>query len=232
MLELYTAYLLATRPPGATMQLGDPAPDFTAPSTLSSEPLHFHKWLSTSWCILFSHPADFTPVCTTELGAVARLVPAFQQRNCKVLALSIDPLESHIEWSKDIEETQDVKVAFPIIADDGTVAKLYGMLDNPLHDSTNMRNGLPLTVRTVFIIDPRKRVRLMLAYPAAVGRNFSEILRTLDALQLADQRMIATPADWNPGDEVIVRFDLSDEEAKKEFGSFRTVKPYLRYTKL
>jgi alkyl hydroperoxide reductase subunit AhpC len=215
------------------MQLGDPAPDFTAWSTASAtEPLHFYSWLQDSWCILFSHPADFTPVCTTELGAVARLYTGFEERKCKVLALSIDPLDAHHAWTKDIEETQKCTVTFPIVADDGTVARLYGMLDNPLHDPTNMRDGLPLTVRTVFIIDPKRKVRLMLTYPASVGRNFTEILRTLDALQLTDCRPVATPADWQPGQEVIVRFDMSDQDAEKEFGSFRTVKPYLRFTQL
>lgn len=216
------------------MQLGDPAPDFTATSTLSpTEPLHFYSWAGDSWCILFSHPADFTPVCTTELGVVARLQDEFERRNCKVLGLSVDPLWSHHAWQKDIEETQGSKVRYPIISDEnGTVAKLYGMLDNPLHDPNNMRDGIPLTVRTVFLIDPKKRVRLTMTYPAAVGRNFAEILRTLDALQLTDQRQVATPADWQPGQEVIVRFDLTDEDAAKEFGEIRTVKPYLRYTKL
>lgn len=215
------------------MHLGDPAPDFTAWTTADSQaPLHFYKWLESDWCILFSHPADFTPVCTTELGVVAKLHEEFTRRKCKVIALSTDTLETHNQWLKDIEETQGSTVNFPIVADeDLAIAKLYGMLDSPLHDPTNMNRttGMPLTVRTVFIIDPNHRVRLMLTYPATVGRNFQEILRTLDALQLVDTSPIATPADWQPGQEVLIRFDVSNEDAQKEFPLIRQVKPYLRY---
>lgn len=168
---------------------------------------------------------------------MAKLSEEFARRNCKVIGLSTDSIESHHRWQADIEETSAAgnPVTFPIIADeDLAIAKLYGMLDSPLHDATNVnpRTGMPLTVRTVFIIDPDRRVRLMLVYPATVGRNFAEILRALDALQTVSSRPVATPANWTPGDEVIVRFDLSDEQAQKEFGSVRTVKPYLRYTKL
>jgi alkyl hydroperoxide reductase subunit AhpC len=218
------------------MRLGDPAPDFTAWTTADEEtPLHFHKWMGEQWCILFSHPADFTPVCTTELGAVARLAGDFERRGCKVIGLSTDDIKDHHLWVKDINETQRVKLNFPIIADnDAVIAKLYGMLDSPLHDRTNMNKttGMPLTVRTVFIIDPKKMVRLMLTYPAVIGRNFDEILRALDALQLADSKQIATPANWKLGDEVLIRADMSDEDAAKKFKDIRHVKPYLRFTKL
>lgn len=217
------------------MHLGDFAPDFSAWTSAShEEPLHFHRWLEGHWCILFSHPADFTPVCTTELGTVARLVPEFERRHCKVLGLSTDTVPDHQRWIQDINTSQDVNLQFPIIADeDMAIAKLYGMLDSPLHDGSNMnkRSGMPLTVRTVFIIDPAKKVRLMLIYPATVGRNFGEILRALDALQAADARPVATPADWQPGQDVIVRADVDNEEAKQRFGQVRSVLPYLRYVK-
>lgn len=218
------------------MHLGDPAPDFSAWTTLSKEePLHFYKWLGEGWCILFSHPADFTPVCTTELGSVSRLQDEFARRNCKVIGLSTDGVKSHHKWIEDINSTQQTNLKFPIIADeDLAIAKLYGMLDSPLHDPSNMnpRTGMPLTVRTVFIIDPAKKVRLMIIYPASVGRNFDEILRALDALQLGDKRRIATPANWKQGDEVIIRNDITDEQAEQEFSNIRRVTPYLRYTKL
>lgn len=218
------------------MHLGDPAPDFSAWTTLSQEePLHFYKWLGDSWCVLFSHPADFTPVCTTELGMVARLHDEFARRNCKVIGLSTDDIKSHHRWIQDIDATQQTTINFPIIADeDLAIAKLYGMLDSPLHDPLNMnqRTGMPLTVRTVFVIDPARKVRLTLAYPASVGRNFDEILRVLDALQLGDKRRIATPANWQPGDRVIVRADVSNEQAEQEFSNVEHVTPYLRYTQL
>lgn len=168
---------------------------------------------------------------------MAKLREEFARRNCKVIGLSTDSVENHRRWQADIEETSSEghPVTFPIIADeDLAISKLYGMLDSPLHDASNVnpRTGMPLTVRTVFIIDPARRVRLMLVYPATVGRNFAEILRALDALQTVSARPVATPANWKPGEEVIVRFDLSDEQAQQEFSSIRTVKPYLRYTKL
>lgn len=221
------------------MHLGDPAPDFTAWTSASDEePLHFHRWLGDSWCILFSHPADFTPVCTTELAALARLQPAFAALGCKLLGLSTDSAESHRRWLKDIDSLNahdNVALTFPIIADeDLAISKLYGMLDSPLHDPHNLnpQTGMPLTVRTVFIIDPRRTVRLMLTYPAVVGRDFGEILRCVKALQLVGEHPVATPADWRPGQEVIVRADVSDDQAKQVFPHMRVVKPYLRFVDL
>lgn len=221
------------------MHLGDPAPDFTAwTSAKDDEPLHFHRWLGDSWCILFSHPADFTPVCTTELAALARLHPEFTALNCKVLGLSTDSVETHRSWIQDIDSLQaehKTKVRFPIIADeDLSISKLYGMLDSPLHDqhNLNMRTGMPLTVRTVFIIDPKRTIRLMLTYPAAVGRDFGEILRCVKALKLVTEEPVATPADWRPGQEVIVRVEVTDEQAQQHFSHMRTVKPYLRFVDL
>lgn len=240
------------------MHLGDPAPDFCAWTSINDrEPFHFYRWLGDHWCIFFSHPADFStilsiatimllilsftllvfclaPVCTTELGHVAKLLPEFEKRHCQVLGLSTQGLEDHHHWIKDIEETQSCHVTFPIVADeDLAISKLYGMLDSPLHDPTNVnpRTGLPLTVRTVFIIDPQHRVRLMFTYPATVGRNFEEIIRCLDALQLVDRKPVATPANWRPGEDVLVRVEVSEEEARQKFASLRTIKPYLRYTK-
>jgi alkyl hydroperoxide reductase subunit AhpC len=204
------------------LHLGDDAPDFTAETTEGV--ISFHAWLDGHWGVLFSHPADFTPVCTTELGAVARLKEEFARRDTKVLALSVDPLKSHLDWVGDIAETQGSAVEFPIIADpDHQVADLYDMIQ-PKASDTN-------TVRSVFIIGPDKKIKLMLTYPAAVGRNFAEILRALDALQLTERYPVATPADWEVGNDVIVSLALSDEEAAKRFpAGFRTVKPYLRMT--
>ncbi|HUY96941.1 MAG TPA: peroxiredoxin [Verrucomicrobiae bacterium] len=204
------------------LQLGDEAPDFTAETTQG--PIHFHEWLGSHWGVLFSHPADFTPVCTTELGRVGALDQEFASRNTKVMALSVDPLGSHRSWVGDIAETQGHAVTFPIIADsDRAVANLYGMI-HPNASNTS-------TVRSVFIISPDKKIRLTLTYPAAVGRNFAEILRVLDALQLTDRYPVATPADWRDGDDVIVALALSDEDARARLPKgFRTLKPYLRVT--
>jgi alkyl hydroperoxide reductase subunit AhpC len=204
------------------LHLGDEAPDFTAETTEGV--ISFHAWLGGHWGVLFSHPADFTPVCTTELGAVARLREEFARRDTKVLALSVDPLKSHLDWVGDIAETQGSAVEFPIIADpERKVADLYDMIQ-PRASDTN-------TVRSVFIIGPDKKIKLMLTYPAAVGRNFAEILRALDALQLTDRYPVATPADWEAGNDVIVSLALSDEEAGQQFpAGFRAVKPYLRIT--
>lgn len=205
------------------IKLGDIAPNFTAETTKGK--IDFHEWLGDSWGILFSHPADFTPVCTTELGAMSRIKNKFDERNAKILAISVDPIDSHHGWIKDINETQNTEVDYPIIADpDKKVANLYGML-HPNADDT-------YTVRSVFIIDPNKKVRLTLTYPPSTGRNFDEILRVLDSLQLTEYRKVATPANWVVGEEVVISPSVSDEDAEKEFPGFKTVKPYLRLTKI
>ena len=205
----------------ATIRLGDTAPDFQAEST--EGPIAFHAWLGDSWGVLFSHPADFTPVCTTELGATARLRPEFAKRNVKVAALSVDPLPSHTSWVGDINETQHVQVDFPIIADpDRKVAELYDMI----HPNANEK----LTVRSLFIIGPDKKVKLMITYPASTGRNFQEILRVIDSLQLTAKHQLATPADWKAGEDCIIATAVTDEVADQRYpGAIRRVKPYLRY---
>ncbi len=204
-----------------TLRLGDLAPDFTTDTTQG--PLSFHEWLGDSWGVLFSHPGDFTPVCTTELGTVARLADEFTRRNTKVIGLSVDSVESHLAWETDIAETQGAPVDYPIIADeDRHVSILYDMI-HP-HESESA------TVRSLFVIGADKRVKLILVYPMSTGRNFAEILRALDSLQLAEHHPIATPADWQPGEDVIVGLGVSDEQAAEEFPGYRTVKPYLRFT--
>jgi alkyl hydroperoxide reductase subunit AhpC len=203
------------------LQLGDVAPDFTAETTAGT--LGFHDYLGDGWGILFSHPADFTPVCTTELGAVAKLSGEFAKRNVKVAAVSVDPLDSHNGWIGDINETQNTTVDYPIIADpDRNVASLYGMI-HPNADNT-------LTVRSVFVIAPDKTVKLMITYPASTGRNFHEILRVIDSLQLTAKHSLATPVNWKPGDDVIISPAVSDEDAAKRFPGYTTIKPYLRVT--
>ncbi|MBB6254792.1 peroxiredoxin [Nitrospirillum iridis] len=203
-----------------TLRLGDIAPDFQAET--SEGPIHFHEWIGDGWAVLFSHPRDFTPVCTTELGAVARLKPEWDKRGVKPIGLSVDPVGSHREWGRDIEETQGTALNFPLIADpDRTVARLYDMI-HPNHDETH-------TVRTVFVIDPKKKVRLLLTYPQTTGRNFTEVLRVIDSLQLTDRHSVATPADWTTGDDVIIALSVSDEAAKAKFPDGWTApKPYLR----
>ncbi len=202
------------------IRLGDTAPDFTAQTT--SGELEFHKWLGDSWGVLFSHPKDYTPVCTTELGEVARLKPEFDKRNVKVAGLSVDPLEDHVGWAGDIAETQGTALNFPLIADpDRKIANLYGMI----HENADNT----LTVRSVFIIGPDKKVKLTLTYPASTGRNFDEILRVIDSLQLTAKHSVATPVNWKHGERVIIVPSLSDADAKAKFGEFETVKPYLRY---
>jgi alkyl hydroperoxide reductase subunit AhpC len=205
------------------LQLGDIAPDFTQESTAG--PIHFHDWAGKSWVILFSHPADFTPVCTTELGETARLKPEFDKRNVKAIGLSVDPLQKHTDWAGDIAETQGTALNFPLIADaDRKVANLYGLI-HPNADTT-------ATVRSVFIIDPAKKIRLTLTYPASTGRNFAEILRTIDSLQLTDAHKVATPVNWKQGDDVIITTAVTDDEARQRFpGGWKTLKPYLRITK-
>jgi len=206
----------------ATPRLGDTAPDFEAETTQG--PIRFHEWIGDSWAILFSHPKDFTPVCTTELGYVGKLLPEFAKRNVKVIGLSIDPIDSHAGWVKDIEETQNTKVSYPIVADSNRkVANLYGMM-HPSHDEV-------YTVRTVFVIDPKKKIRLMITYPQTCGRNFDEILRVIDSLQLTDKYAVATPVNWQQGQDVIITPAVSDDDAKKRFPKgFKTIKPYLRFT--
>jgi alkyl hydroperoxide reductase subunit AhpC len=205
-----------------TIRLGDTAPDFTAESTEGT--IHFHDHLGKSWGILFSHPKDYTPVCTTELGRVSALESEFQRRNVKVLGLSVDPLKDHKGWAKDIAETQGHALNFPLIADaDRKVSDLYGMIHPNANDT--------FTVRSVFVVDPAKKVRLTITYPASTGRNFDEILRVVDSLQLTDKYAVATPVDWKDGDDVIVAPKLTDEEARARFPQgFRTLKPYLRIT--
>lgn len=205
-----------------SLRLGDTAPNFSATTTEGT--FDFHQWLGNSWGVLFSHPADYTPVCTTELGAVAKIKAEFEKRNVKVLAVSVDPLESHHGWIKDINETQSCTMNFPIIADDKReVANAYGMI-HPNADTT-------ATVRSVFVIGPDKKIKLTLTYPASTGRNFLEILRVIDSLQLTSQHKLATPADWKQGNDCIVVPAVSDADAEKLFPKgVRKVKPYLRYT--
>lgn len=206
-----------------TLRLGDIAPDFTQQS--SHGPISFHAWLGDSWAILFSHPADYTPVCTTELGATARLASEFKKRNVKAIALSVDPVESHQGWIKDINETQSTDVQFPIIADaDRKVSNLYDLI-HPNASTT-------ATVRSVFVIDPHKKIRLTLTYPASTGRNFNELLRVIDSLQLTEYHSVATPANWEDGQDVVILPSITDPvvlETKFPKG-YKTVKPYLRIT--
>ncbi|HEV7349817.1 peroxiredoxin [Telluribacter sp.] len=205
-----------------SLRLGDIAPDFEAGSTQGS--IRFHEWLGNSWGMLFSHPADFTPVCTTELGKTALLKGEFEQRNVKVLAVSVDDLDSHNRWIPDINEVTGSEVNFPIIADEGRkVAELYDMIHPNASEKT--------TVRSVFIVGPDKKIKLTLTYPASTGRNFNELLRVVDSLQLTANHSVATPADWKDGDDVIVVPAISTEDAEKKFTKgLRIVKPYLRYT--
>ena len=205
------------------LRLGDKVPDFQAETT--DGPVSFHEYLGDSWGVLFSHPADFTPVCTTELGAVSKLKPEFEKRNVKVIGLSVDPIESHKEWVKDINETQGTTVNFPIIADgERKVAETYDMIH------PNSDDKMP--VRSVFVIDPNKTLRLTLTYPPSAGRNFAEILRVIDSLQLTTYQKVATPADWKQGEDVVILPTVTDEEAKELFpAGFETHRPYLRTTK-
>jgi len=205
-----------------SIRLGDIAPDFTAETTQGT--INFHEWLGDSWGILFSHPADFTPVCTTELGSMAKLEPEFRKRNVKILAISADPLDSHKKWIHDINETQNCNVTYPLIADpEFKVANLYGMI----HPNVTDR----FTVRSVFIIGPDKKVKLTLTYPASTGRNFNELLRVVDSLQLTAQHSVATPADWKHGEDVIITSAVKDEEIPTRFPKgHKVIKPYLRTT--
>ncbi len=211
------------------LHIGQTAPDFTADSTEGQ--IRFHEWIGDSWCVLFSHPKDFTPVCTTELGTMARLKPEFDKRGCKIIGLSVDPVTSHGRWSKDIEETQGWAPNYPMIGDtELKVSKLYGMLPASSGETSEGRTPADnATVRTVFMIGPDKIIKLALAYPMSTGRNFHEILRALDSLQLTAKHKVATPANWNAGDDVIIPATVSDEEAKQKYPQgFQTLKPYLR----
>jgi len=205
-----------------SLRLGDTAPDFTQDST--EGPIHFYEWAGDSWVVLFSHPKDYTPVCTTELGLVAKLKPEFAKRGIKVLGLSVDPVESHKGWARDIEETQGVKLNFPLIADhDRKVSDLYGMIHPNANDT--------LTVRSVYVIDPARKVRLTITYPASTGRNFDELLRSIDSLQLTDRYKVATPGNWRQGEDVIIVPSVTDEEAKTLFpDGWNEQRPYLRTT--
>ena len=206
-----------------TIRLGDQAPDFEQDTSIGK--IRFHEWAGDSWVVLFSHPADFTPICTTELGLTAKLKGEFDKRNVKAIAVSVDPKDSHLGWIQDINETQQTRVEFPIIADaDRKVSELYDMI-HPGQSTT-------VTVRTVFIIDPKKNVRLTLTYPLNVGRNFDEILRTIDALQLVDKHGVATPGNWRDGDDVVIPTSIQDEAViKQKFPKgYKALRPYLRLT--
>ena len=213
------------------LKINEIAPNFKA-NTTNGE-IEFHEWMGDSWVILFSHPKDFTPVCTTELGYMASIENDFTKRNCKLIGLSIDSVEDHNLWKKDIEDVQGTSVNYPLIADENLkIAKLYNMLpadEAPGETRTAMTNA---TVRSVFLIDPEKKIRMMLTYPMTTGRNFEEIIRVLDSVQLTSKYKVATPANWKKKDKVIIVPAVSDDEAKDTFGDFEKIKPYLRYTKL
>ena len=207
-----------------TLRLGDTAPNFQVDTTTGK--IDFHEWIGNSWCFFFSHPADFTPVCTTEMGRTAQLAKEFAARNVKPLGLSTDTVEEHNKWIEDVNDTQNTTLEFPIVADpDNKISELYEMIHPGESDTA--------AVRSVYIIDPNKKIRLMMTYPMSVGRNFDEILRVIDALQTSDKHGIATPADWTPGDKVIIPPTVSNEEAKQKFPQgFDEIRSYLRYTKV
>ena len=210
------------------LTIGDTAPDFEAQTT--EGPIKFHDWIGDSWAVLFSHPKDFTPVCTTELGYMAKIKPEFDERNVKVIGLSVDPVDSHSGWVQDIEETQGQAPNYPIIGDaDFKVSKLYGMLSNDVSGDPGDRTPADnQTVRNVFVIGPDKKVKLILVYPMTTGRNFDEVLRVIDSLQLTAQHKVATPVNWQQGDDVIIAGSVSDDEAKEIFGEWDSPKPYIR----
>ena len=211
-----------------SLRINDVAPDFTAESTQG--PIRFHEWIGDNWAVLFSHPKDFTPVCTTELGAVANLESQFAQRGAKVIGLSVDKVDDHTKWAKDIEDISGSKVNYPIIGDPQLkIAKLYDMLAADAGDSSEGRtpaNNAP--VRTVYVIGPDKRIKLTISYPMSTGRNFDEIVRVLDSCQLTAKHPVSTPANWKQGDDIIIAGSVSNEQAEKQFPGYRTVKPYLR----
>jgi len=214
-----------------SLRINDTAPNFKAKTTQGE--IDFHEWIGDKWAILFSHPKDFTPVCTTELGYMAKIEPEFTKRNAKLIGLSIDPVENHSKWAVDIEETQGVKVKYPMIGDtDLKVAKLYNMLPAEEVASDGRTAATNATVRSVFIIGPDKKIKLMLTYPMTTGRNFDEILRVLDSMQLTAKHKVATPVNWKDGDDVIIAGSVSDDDAKKLFpGGWKSPKPYLRVVK-
>ena len=215
-----------------SLRINDEAPNFTAETSQGT--ISFHEWIGDGWAILFSHPKDFTPVCTTELGTMAKLQPEFQKRNCKVIGLSVDPVDSHMKWEKDIEETQGCAVNFPMIGDsDLNVAKLYNMLPASEAGTSEGRTAVTnQTVRSVFVIGPDKKIKLILTYPMTTGRNFHEILRVLDSLQLTSKFKVSTPANWKDGEDVIIATSVSDADAKALYPEgWKTLKPYLRVVK-
>ncbi|HEY8278079.1 MAG TPA: peroxiredoxin [Bdellovibrionota bacterium] len=211
-----------------SLRINSEAPNFTAQTTQGT--ITFHDWIGNGWAILFSHPKDFTPVCTTELGYMAGLKPQFEKRNCKIIGLSVDPVENHEKWSKDIEETQGHAVTYPMIGDtDLKVAKLYDMLPEEAVGSPGRTAADNATVRTVFVIGPDKKIKAMLTYPMSTGRNFDEVLRILDSCQLTSKFTVATPVNWKPGQDVIIPPSVTDDQAKQKFpAGWKTVKPYLR----
>ena len=213
-----------------SLRINDTAPDFTAETTQG--PIRFHEWIGNGWAILFSHPKDFTPVCTTELGYMAGLNPEFKKRNCKIIGLSVDPVTSHLKWAADIEETQGHAVNYPMIGDPKLeVAKLYDMLPGDAGDSCEGRTPANnATVRTVFVIGPDKKIKLTLSYPMSTGRNFDEVLRVLDSIQLTASHPVSTPVNWKPGEDVVIAGSVSDDDAKTKFPGYRTLKSYLRMT--
>src|SRR4051812_25599922 len=213
-----------------SLRINDEAPNFTAETTQG--PINFHEWIGDGWAVLFSHPKDFTPVCTTELGYMAGLQPEFEKRNTKIIGLSVDPVSSHGNWASDIEETQGHKVNYPMIGDpELKVAKLYDMLPADSGTTSEGRTAANnATVRTVFIIGPDKKIKLMLIYPMSTGRNFDEVLRVLDSIQLTTKHTVATPVNWKPGEDIIIPPAVSDEQAKQKFPQgWKATKPYLRY---
>jgi alkyl hydroperoxide reductase subunit AhpC len=213
-----------------SLRINETAPDFTAETTCG--PIRFHEWIGAGWAILFSHPKDFTPVCTTELGYMARLLPEFEKRNCRVIGLSADPIENHAKWTADIAETQGYPVTFPMIGDpELRIAKLYDMLPADAGDTCEGRTAANnATVRTVFIVGPDKKIKLMLVYPMSTGRNFNEVLRVLDSMQLTAAHQVATPANWIPGEDVIILPAVSDDAARAKYPEgWRAPKPYLRF---
>jgi alkyl hydroperoxide reductase subunit AhpC len=213
------------------LQIGDIAPDFEAQTTEGR--VRFHEWLGGAWGVLFSHPKDFTPVCTTELGYMARIEPEFTKRNTKIIGLSIDPVDNHSKWAKDIEETQGTAPRYPMIGDtDLKVAKLYDMLPAGAGETSEGRTPADnATVRSVYVIGPDKKIKLVLTYPMTTGRNFDEILRAVDSMQLTAKHQVATPANWKQGEDVIITAAVSNEDAIKRFGAYETILPYLRKTK-
>jgi len=210
------------------LQLGDTAPDFQAQTT--EGPISFHEWIGDSWAILFSHPKDFTPVCTTELGYMAKIAPEFEKRGVKIIGLSVDPMENHEGWVKDIEETQGHAPEYPIIADaDFSVSKAYGMLGSDVSGDPGERTPADnQTVRNVFVVGPDKKIKLILVYPMTTGRNFDEVLRVIDSLQLTANHKVATPVNWQQGEDVIIAGSVSDDEAREIFGEWESPKPYIR----